>query len=155
MGFTYIIVLFLMPRPKIFEHFVPPSVSLSAAAALRQDGYKRDHLRELIRAPLEIDSIYGKILQSTTVVLTDGETHMLEYANPFALLHQMCNWKPGFGDMLRDARRQHGKLSLVFYQDEIKPGIAQGKMGGFTSPCSLWHWSTGWMAGILFCSPSW
>lgn len=138
MGFTYIIVLFLMPRPKIFEHFVPPSVSLSAAAALRQDGYKRDHLRELIRAPLEIDSIYGKILQSTTVVLTDGETHMLEYANPFALLHQMCNWKPGFGDMLRDARRQQGKLSLVFYQDEIKPGNILRPDQGRTLVCFYW-----------------
>ena len=112
-----------MPRPKIFQHFVPPSVSLSAAAQLRQDGQKRDHLREAIRAPLEIDSVYGKILQSTTVVLTDVEAHTMEYVNPFALLHHMCNWKPGFGDMLRDARRHHGNLSLVFTRMRSSLGI--------------------------------
>ena len=88
-----------MPRPKVFQHFVPPSVSLSAAAQLREDGQTREHLRQAIRAPLEIDTIYGKILQSTTFVLTDGETHTMEYSNPFALIHHMCNWKPGFGDM--------------------------------------------------------
>lgn len=127
-----------MPRPKIFQHFVPPSVSLSAAAQLRQDGQKRDHLREAIRAPLEIDSVYGKILQSTTVVLTNGETHTMEYVNPFALLHHMCNWKPGFGDMLRDARRHHGKLSLVFYQDEIKPGNILRPDAGRSLVCFYW-----------------
>ena len=127
-----------MPRPKIFQHFVPPSVSLSAAAQLRQDGQKRDHLREAIRAPLEIDSVYGKILQSTTVVLTDGETHTMEYVNPFALLHHMCNWKPGFGDMLRDARRHHGNLSLVFYQDEIKPGNILRPDAGRSLVCFYW-----------------
>lgn len=127
-----------MPGPKIFEQFVPPTVSLSAAAELRQDGYKRNHLREAIRAPLEIDSIYGKILQTTNVVLTDGETHTWEYANPFALLHQMCNWKPRFGDMLRDARRRHGKLSLVFYQNEIKPGNILRPDQGRTLVCFYW-----------------
>lgn len=127
-----------MPGPAIFEHFVPPTVSLSAAAELRQDGYKRNHLREAIRAPLEIDTIYGKILQSTSVVLTDGETHTWEYTNPFAWLHQMCNWKPRFGDMLRDARRQHGKISLVFYQDEIKPGNILRPDQGRTLVCFYW-----------------
>ena len=127
-----------MPRPKVFEHVVPASVSLSAAAELRQDGFKRDHLREAIRAPLEIDSIYGKILQSTTMVLSGGGTHTFEYANPFALLHQMCNWKPRFGNMLREAKRQHGKLSLVFYQDEIKPGNILRPDQGRTLVCFYW-----------------
>ena len=53
-----------MERPKCFGHVLPASVSLTAAAQLGgEKGFNRDQLRQAIREPLEVDSLYGRILE--------------------------------------------------------------------------------------------
>ena len=138
-----------MASSKLFDQVVPPSVSLSAAAQLAgKNGSNRDQLRQEIRKPLDADSFYGKILQETVLELTNGEKYTWEYLNPFALLHQMTAWSPRFGDLLQHCMRG-GKVRLVFYQDEIKPGNILRPDAGRSLVC--YYWSILEFPGVSSC----
>ena len=126
-----------MKKAPVFAHFVPPTVSLSAEAELCKDGPNRDQLRKAILQPLQIESIYGHILQKTTFDLLSGEPFTWEYVNPFALLHQLTAWRPRFGDMLREAMRAEC-VQFVYYMDETKPGNILRPDEGRSLACFYW-----------------